>query len=61
MAGWPLLMLTLRYNLQGHLQLALWGQGEPGQEHKGSAPWLGEEPEVKVTLRFFLKSDNRVI
>ena len=44
MAGWPLLMLTLCYNLQGHLQLALWGQGGPDQGHKASSPWLGEEP-----------------
>lgn len=63
-AGWPLLMLTLCYNLQGHLQLALWGQGGPGQGHKGSALWLGEEPgqdRGQGHFMMFLKSDNRVI
>ena len=37
-------MLILCYDLQGHFQFALRRQKGPGQGHKGSAPWLGEEP-----------------
>ena len=64
LAGRPLLMFTLGYNLQSHLQLALRGQRGPDQRHKGLAPWLGEEPgqdRCKSHFMIFLKKRYRVI
>lgn len=52
-AGWPLLMLTLCYNLQGHLQLALWGKGDLVRDTKAQHHGLERSQartDVKVTL-----------
>lgn len=52
-AGWPLLMLTLCYNLQGHLQLALWGKGDVVRDTKAQHRGLERSQartDVKVTL-----------